>query len=320
MVAFTSNPKTKIAFVAWRRLSRRTTLLCKALDVELWYFPDRLPYLRAAYRTFNSVRKNRPKILLIQLPQGPLLLQALLLRIFFGCKIVADVHSGFLMEWEWKSYLLNAPFRRLLRHADQVLIHNSAMKELLSNGTKDKTLVVYDPWPLIEVIPSKGNDGDYLVFPASYHPDEPLEEVLACIQKNFPEIRLYVTGDWRRRPSVKKYESKNVIFTGFLSPEDYEDLIAGAKAIISGTKEEYTALMSAWEAVAHGKPLILSDSKALRETLEDYPSYYDYNDPRSIKEAIERIGDIQPYSSAREALLRKTMASLDVLKSELARW
>jgi len=307
---------TKIAFVAWRRLSRRTTLMCKALDAELWFFPDRLPYLRAAYRTLNHVRENRPSVLLVQLPQGPLLLEALLLRVFFGCKVVADVHTGFLMQWEWKSYLLNAPFRRLLKYADHILIHNSIMNELLSEGARAKALVVYDPWQFIETVPSKQTKDEYLVFPASFHPDEPLNEVLSCFQKNYPEIKLYVTGNWRRRPSIKERESRAIVFTDYLSEAQYENLIANAKAIITGTTQEYTVLMSAWEAIAYNKPLAITESRALRETYGDYPEYYNWRDEESIRESILRINK-QEKGNSQNQLLTRTEVTLKVLSKEI---
>jgi glycosyltransferase involved in cell wall biosynthesis len=182
-------------------------------------------------------------------------------------------------------------------------------------------MVVYDPWYLVvmDQFPAAKNE-KYLVFPASFAPDEPLEEVINAFSSNKSGLRLYITGNWKKAPEMRRLSSEKVIFAGFLPDSEYSALLAGSIAIITGTKQEYTVLMSAWEAVAYGKPLILSYSKTLKETFEDYPLYYHYDDPLSIKEIIDRAEDIQPDPRAREALLRKTMGSMDALKSALARW
>jgi len=84
-------------------------------------------------------------------------------------------------------------------------------------------------------------------------------------------------------------ETNNITFTGFLSNDEYERLIENCSGIISGTKEKYTALMSAWEAVAYSKPLATTDSQALRESHGEYPAYYDWKDTVSIGQVIEHL-------------------------------
>jgi len=220
------------------------------------------------------------------------------------------------MDWEWKSYFLNAPFRNLLSHADYIVIHNNTIKKLLSESAKRKALIVYDPWPYIDLSTNQ-RDGDYLVFPASYHPDEPLKEILDCARNNFPNVQLYVTGDWRRHPSVKQYESKNIVFTSYLSEKGYDDLISGARGIITGTKEEYTILMSAWEAVAYKKPLAITKTLALRDTYAEYPVYYDWKDQRSISLAMQSLLSQSQFKD-NTALREKVLQSMTEFKEKIS--
>lgn len=313
----TTPGEQRIVMVAWRRLSRRSQLLSEALGAELLFFPDRIPYLRAAFKTMRAVSKAKPDILIVQLPQGPLLLEALVLKLFRRFKLVADVHTGFLMRWEWKSLLLNTPFKRFLGRCDVVAIHNEKMREILPKGAQQKALVVYDPWYMIEPVAGSIRE-QYIMFPASYHPDEPLDEVLEVAKELCPDVRVKITGNWKRRPEVKRHESERIVFTGYLTNEEYDVLFANASGIISGTKEEYTALMSAWEAIAYSKPLAITDSQALRESYGDYPIYYSWNDKGSIANAINRLLESTPDPLARARLKDRTAARLKALASAIA--
>jgi hypothetical protein len=70
----------KIAIVAWRKLSRRSQLISKALNAKIWFFRDGIPYIRASLGTLLALIRERPHVTLVQLPQGPLLLETLLLK------------------------------------------------------------------------------------------------------------------------------------------------------------------------------------------------------------------------------------------------
>lgn len=257
-------------------------------------------------------------LVIVQLPQGPLLLEALIIKKLVGCKILADVHSGFLMKWEWKSALLNLPFNAFLTSADLVMVHNEPERSLLPVECREKALVVYDPW---NVMPPIKTDSErtrqYIVIPSSFAPDEPIEEILRSISPSKLNIRVYITGNWKRRPSVKKYASEKVVFTGYVPKEDYLRLIANSSAVVAGTKQEYTVLMSAWEAVAYGKPLALSETVTLRSLFQDYAVYYDWRNSQSIIEAFEKVLQHDPSTLSRENLRLRTLKSVRKLEKSI---
>jgi hypothetical protein len=253
---------------------------------------------------------------IIQLPQGPLLLEALLIRKLLKCKVVADVHTGFLVADNWKGYVLNKPFAKFLRMADLILVHNENILQLLPNNTKVKTLVVYDPWHLIETF-SRDAQERYIVFPASFSPDEPIKEIITSIKASGLNVKIYITGDWRRQPKLRKYASSNIIFTDFLPYEEYNKLLSGAVGIITGTKREYTALNSAWEAVRYLKPLALTETVTLKNIFGDYAVFYDWRDSKSIVEAVKKILTLKPNFVAYQKLRSLTLSRLRLLNEEL---
>ena len=312
-------PKHTTTIVVWKKLSRRSELLAETLGAKLWFFKDKLPYARAAFRTLRNTISQKPKIMIVQLPQGPLLLEAYLLKKLIGCKVIADVHTGFLVNTDWKGLVLNAPFVKLLRTADVIIAHNETQLSLIPAKVKNKTIVVYDPWYVIvdQKAKSRSTQGGYIVFPASFASDEPLEEVIESINAFNVDVKMYITGNWKRKPEIKKYASERIQFTGFLPSEEFNSLMANSTAVVTGTKREYTSLMSGWEAVAYGKPLALTATQTLKNLFWDYAIFYDWKNSENIAEAIKKVLVSKPSNAAYEKLKAKTVGSLEALKGKL---
>lgn len=307
--------RNPIAVIAWKKLSTRSELLAKALNGRLWFFRDNLPYARAFAKTLLKAVCEKPSVIIVQLPQGPLLLEVYLLKKLIGCKVVADVHTGFLISTDWKGKLLNAPFVKLLPTADIVVAHNETQLALIPAKVKNKTIVVFDPWYLImpQATRSATKQEPYVIFPASFAPDEPIEEIIESINKFDLNVKMYITGNWKRKPQIKKYASERVIFTGFLPSEKFNSLLADATAIVTGTTREYTVLMSGWEAIAHSKPLAVTATATLRNLFGDYAVFYDWKNPQSIAGALRKITTTKPNMVAREKLKQQTIKDLNEL-------
>ena len=305
--------------IAWKGLSRRSELLSEALNAKLWFFPDGAPYIRAFLNTLHRTITKKPKIIIVQLPQGPLLFEALILRKLTGCKIVADVHTGFLIPSNWRGLLLNSPFVRFLHNVDLIILHNNFELNLIPPHLEKKILIVFDPWYLIANLNKhyERKENNYVIFPSSFAPDEPLEEVIRSVKSSNIDVKIYITGNWKRYPEITKYASENIIFTGYLPAEDYYQLLSNATGVITGTKREYTSLMSAWEAVAYAKPLALTETKTLRSIFEDYAVFYDWRKSESIVDAIKTIMSSKPNTLARERLKSRALKSVEKLKQKL---
>lgn len=303
--------------IAWGRLSLNSELYARALNADLIFFPDSPPYLRAALNTLKlQLSKNEPFI--VQLPQGPLLAEAALIKKMRGCKIVADVHSGFLIADNWKGKLLNEPFKPFLKLADLILVHNFKALELLREDVVNKSLVVYPPWFMYSDEENLNREASepYLVIPASFAPDEPIKEIIEALAPEL-DVTIYITGNWRRRPELRKYASHNIVFTGFLPRRNYISLISKAKGVISGTKREYTILWSAFEAVAYMRPLALNETAALKEVFGDYAFFFNLKDKDSILNCAWKLLDAKPNMAAYRKLREQTERRFELLKEEL---
>ena len=292
-------------------------LLSKGVpNTELWFFKTDPLYIEGFRDTFLRYLRERPSTLILQLPQGPVLLEGVLLKKSYDCKVAVDVHTGFVYGHTLKGVILNKSFNKMLNYVDLVIVHNDEILDILYPSIIEKTEVVYDPWMFIQSTEQTASNGRYLVFPASFSPDEPLAEVLGAVNKN-KNIKVFVTGNFYRNPSMLRFSSSHVEFTGFLNRQDYEKLLANSFGVITGTKDEYTLMMSAWEAVAFQKPLILSETRTLRNMFDDYAIFYDWKSRESIWNALSEVFSERNLIYARKKLKEKTVNSLNALTKRL---
>ncbi len=107
-----------------------------------------------------------------------------------------------------------------------------------------------------------------VVAVCSYGFDEPIDLILEA-SALVPQIDVVMTG--RPPAGLSLKAPSNVQFTGWLSEQDYNDAIAKASAIICLTTREATMQNGLVEALEHRRPVITSNTRALREWAKDVP-------------------------------------------------
>ena len=103
-----------------------------------------------------------------------------------------------------------------------------------------------------------------VVFVAGYGDDEPLDAVLEAAAILTNEARFFITGNYRHHGIEIGSAPDNVCFTGFIDEGDYVALLAGSDLVMALTMQEHVLNCAAYEAIALGTPLLLSDTDTLR--------------------------------------------------------
>ncbi len=324
-------------FIAWRRLSRRTSFLSKELGLELFFIPDKPPYIRAMYKTLNFLISRKPNIVFVQLPQGPLLAEVEIISKRVGFKVIADVHTGFIYPTSIKEYILNGLFHSYLNKVDLILAHNKLQANLIKNKINipdEKIIVVYDPIPKIPQNtedPQLNIDLDKsILFPASWALDEPLDFIAIEFLKSYiaNDHTLIITGDWRRnrrlhrklRKLIEKKKAKNkIILTGYIPDAEYYHILKLCKVVMAVSEKEYTLPHALWEAIAVEKPFItLYTETMITEIGRSYPCFFTMNND-SLKKILEiyldkRYLDICRIAKSKATELKlRSKNSMDVL-------
>lgn len=247
-------------FVSWIRHHGRSEDLATALGAECAFAAvGRLTDRRTvvfrhgwqALQTLRLLASRRPRVLVVMAPPALLVLLGLLWSRLTGARLVVDAHSKAAVGGTWSA--------RLAAHADLVLV---TLPDLAQGFPR--ALALHDA-------PGGAVDApmhDEVVFPASWYDDEPLDEVLAAARA-LPAVRFALTG---RAPAGLDVPS-NVRLTGFLVRPEFLALVAGAPLVMALTTREHTMQQAAYEAIAAGRPVVASDTAALRSYLGDAAVY-----------------------------------------------
>jgi glycosyltransferase involved in cell wall biosynthesis len=228
-----------------------------------------------------------------------------------GVKVIIDAHNGGIDPLDGKYAWLTRFAQRALRKSNLVIVTNAALARQVE-GLGAKTFVLTDPMP---DFPAARDDAPgssdaavrRVVAICTWASDEPYLELINAAALLPPGCELAITGRPRLTEAQRASLPANVRLTGFVSESDYTQLLRTADVIVDLTTRENCLLCGAYEAVSVHKPLVVSDTAALRELLEDAALYCE-NDARSIAAAITSALDqssaLEHSARQRDSVLR----------------
>ena len=271
---------------------RRTQELCAGLDLELVVLKTRwrgpLRYLLLSCRTVRLLVRRRTQVLLVQNPSLILATLALLMRFLLGYRLIVDAHNEAVEPYINRQRWVKSLSRWVIRNADLTIVSNRQLAALVE-GWGGRSFTLPDPIPIPPaVLPARALDGVFnVVLIATHAPDEPIEQVFEAVRGT--DVNLYVTGNARRMDAALAARApENVRFTGFLPDPDYWALLRSADAIIDLTLMEDCLVSGAYEALAVGTPMLLSNNRASIELFSGAASFTD-NTTADIRRELERL-------------------------------
>lgn len=312
--------------IAWMPVSQRSTTIADRLGFDLvlvarsgfrrpWTAP--LAYPISAARTIRAIVRLRPRAAIIAVPPFVAPLVAMPFLAALRAPFAIDVHSGAVLDrrWRWALGIIGAIGRRSVGAVVTIASLEGPLRE---RGVE--TMVIPDPLPRLAPVPdtplSKAAGRPVVVAICGWGSDEPIEELVASATGR--AWQLVLTGQPRRTFDPPP----NVTLAGFLDHEDYVARLAAADAIVVLTERDDTLLSGAWEAIALGRPLVVSGTAALRSTFGEGVVYVG-GDAESIGGGIDRVLADKRAPAAvaalRERFARDNDAVLGTLAARLER-
>jgi glycosyltransferase involved in cell wall biosynthesis len=285
-----NNDTDRVLALSWFE-HRRTRELCAGLGIELALLETRYRgvrrYLLLAMRTIALLVRRRPRVLLVQNPSLVLGALSVAVRRVFGYRLIVDAHNEAVVPYANRQPGLTALSRWVIRSADLTVVTNRQLAEIVRNQ-RGTPFVLPDriPTPAPGTVRQLGGSFNVVLI-ATFARDEPIEAVFEAVRG--ADLQLYVTGNRSELDDgIAAHAPPNVQFTGFLSDEDYWGLLRSVDAIVDLTLKADCLVCGAYEALALGKPMLLSRNAAGVELFGDGAIFTD-NSPQDIGRALEHL-------------------------------
>jgi len=261
----------QILWIDWGRHLRTQTLsqrLGVALEEISFNGPRLWRYYRSIRQTLAALQDKRPKVVIATIPSIVLGFLLLFLRRWYRFKLVADAHYVGVKAID-DSRLMQGLLNFFNARADLVIVTNESHARFLA-GLGARTYVCQDPLPQIPVAGSSVSAGERSVLLiSSFDRDEPYEAAFQAFSSLQTDgLTLLVSGNYRKAEGdLSRFPWVRLL--GFLPTEDYYGYLRSASVIMDLTTLEDCLVCGAYEALAAGKPLVVSRTTALGEYFGD---------------------------------------------------
>lgn len=280
-------------WISWESQRRNRSLSPYAraklfeLDLNLAWWRR---YPVAIRQTLAIFSREKPQIIFSQNPSLVLAILSIAYAKLFNKKVVIDAHNAGLSPLEGKSRVLNWLAHRLPRWSSLTIVSNPGLvcQVSLWGG---RSVAVPDPFPVINRpdSPGKLKATFNILYICTWSADEPVNAVLDASNKLDASICIYMTGNSKGAEYANRNEVPQAVeLTGYVKDDEFNRLLYACDAVMVLTTREDCLLCGAYEGVTAGKPLILSDTTALR-TYFCEGSVFVENTALSIRTGIETL-------------------------------
>lgn len=247
-----------------------------------------IKYIPQFLKTWQVLLRNRPSVVYVIISPVFAALSVYIYCLLSGAAYVMDVHNHALYgeKWRW-----SIPLVRFLANRALVNIVDQPRNEQLFDSWGAKALILERPPVAISSERLRYvDDPDRFCVTVinTFAPDEPLQPIFGAASE-FPEVPFFILGDTSRADNgLLKSAPPNVTFTDYLFGDDYWNRLYSSRAIIALTTAQYSLLSGAIEAMALGKPPILSRRQALTEYFTKGTVFVDHT-PESLVSGISEL-------------------------------
>jgi len=255
-------------WITWER-HRRTRELSRYLRIPLFEFESshsrwvKHPWF--CLRTLGILLR-RPETVFIQCPSVLLGFLCAILKPLLRYRFVVDAHNEVFIPETFTHPAYVRTMRFIVAQANLVIVTNRGLYAR-SAAPEAEMVVLPDRIPDLPAAGATARARPRVTAVCSYKVDEPIAEMLKAAAL-LPEFDFVFTGPSGRLSSaLMKEASPNITFSGFLDEPAYVDLLRTSSVILALTVTPDCLLCAAHEAVAVERPLVTSDTAALRRHL-----------------------------------------------------
>lgn len=307
--------------ISWITDHRRSHEIASIVGVKPYFVRSASKFLFFRYlaqhrRTKEILKATSPSVIVVMQPPPLALLSVIGYAKRNKTILLGDLHSGvfFDRKWSWTSNWVLKVLRRhgaaIVPNSDLASICTAANVQVfvshgrLSNPTRPAETGIS------ESLPEK-----FLLVPFTYASDEPVNELFDAASLT-PEITWVLTGNAPKR--FKDLAPSNIIFTGFVSNDEYLEVRLKASAIFALTKRESTMQSAGYEALASTTPLVTVPTRVLKSYFEEGALYTEL-EPSELAKAAKQVLSEESTWKERISARRSEIEALQHLPAEQIR-
>jgi len=278
-------------WITWE-VQRRNGSLSRELDIDFYELESDKPrwvrYLILSVKTLTILIKKSPRLVFVQNPSVVLALLTTVYGKLFGINVVIDAHNAGVYPPKFLGWTA-----RMYRHCARTIVTNKALaRDIAAIG--GSPIILPDPLPELNQGPVITLPGVSILYICTWADDEPFLEVINSGNFLDSSYHIYISGNFKKCKELVSLEiPENVKLLGFISAEEFDSYLASVDIVVDLTTLDNCLVCGAYEAIAAKKPLLLSDTKALRDYFGEAACYTD-NSFKDIAHKLREMGDNLP--------------------------
>lgn len=185
------------------------------------------------------------------------------------------------------------------------------------NFTKSPIVTMRNPLPLDTVFERNETNEGYILYFGRLSPEKGVKTLIEAAIKCGCHLMILGTGPQEEELKELAKDAENIEFKGFQTGEALHKFVKNSKCVVLPSEWYENGPYSAMEAMALGKPLIVSNYGGLPELVEDGVNGYIYEKTAdALAECIEKMQSLnqETYQAMARASLEKAKAMFDAEK------
>jgi glycosyltransferase involved in cell wall biosynthesis len=274
-------------WITWENQIRNKSLSSR-LGAELYVLSNNrtrlVRYVVCAAKSFLLIWRRRPSLVFAQNPSIVLAYLLILLRCVFRYTLVSDAHYAGVVAPDGNRF-----FQKALdfynRHADFVIVTNDEHGKRVE-AIGGNALVCEDPLPDIgRYTKADGEMVKKVFFICSFDVDEPYAETFQAAEALHEEgYTFWVSGNFKK-VGIDPVEWPSIHFLGYVPESVFYSHMAESQVVVDLTTQENCLVCGAYEAMVLGRPLVTSNTLALRKYFSGGAIFVDH-DPGCIADGV----------------------------------
>ncbi len=287
--------KKKIIFIEWSKYNTRGDSISNAINAKIFFigvanisknpFRSLLSYFPKAIENIKILRRERPDVVIITNTTWVISTLNFIYTKLLNIKLILDSHSCAFDHSFFKYPLFLSKF--YAKHSFFSIVTNKSHQEMLKKIHAES--IVLNDIPFEEKLKTDekkdlGNKFN-ICYVCTFAEDEPFYEVFKA-GEDLDDVQIFVTGNYKK-VGINPEKFKDIIFTGFISNEEYKLYLNNTDVIMTLTTREDTMQRAGSEAISIGRPLITSNTEMLKNTFYKGAVFVD-NTSKEIRKGIEK--------------------------------